>query len=175
MKETQRLDFLKEIYPQAKNIEDKTGVPAIAIVTQAVLESGWGAKRIGNNLFGVKGTGTWVLTTEYDKREDAYTKRVESKEFVNGKWKFKVYQEFQSYPSVEASLIAHNRLLFTDRYKQSLRYKHSPIRYLISIWRSGYATDVNYGKKILGGTYDGVKYYSIVYSVVRRLIKLSLI
>lgn len=174
--EEQRLAFIKEIYPQAKSIEQKTGVPAIAIMTQAALESGWGAKRIGNNLFGVKGKGEWALTTEYDKNEHAYDKyKVTSKEKVGDKWKFKVWLEFQSYPSVEACLMAHNRLLFTDRYKHSLRYKHSPKRYLISMWKSGYATDVDYGKKILGGTYNGVKYYSIVDSVTSRLKKLGLL
>lgn len=164
--EEQRLAFIKEIYPQAKSIEQKTGVPAIAIMAQAALESGWGDKRIGNNLFGVKGKGEWALTTEYDKNEHAYDKyKVTSKEKVGDKFKFKVWLEFQSYPSVEACLMAHNRLLFTDRYKHSLRYKHSPKRYLIAITNSGYATAPDYKRTLCG----------VVDSVVKRLKKLGLL
>lgn len=163
--EEQRLAFIKEIYTHAKNIETKTGVPAIAIMAQAALESGWGAKRIGNNLFGVKGKGHLVLTTEYDKRENAYDKyNVERKEKVGDKWKFKVWLEFQSYESVEACLTAHNRLLFTDRYKPSLRYKHSPKRYLIAVANCGYATAPDYKRTLC----------NMVDSVDRRLKKLGL-
>lgn len=173
MTENDRLSFLREIIPHAKNMEIKTGIPYIAIISQAVLESGWGENRIGNNLFGIKyKSGDYkavkVLTTEYSKKEDAYKEYI-SREKIGDKYKFKVYQDFADYKTLEDCLLAHSKLLTTERYKPALRWKHSPKRYLIAIWRLGYATDINYGYKILGGTYNGVKYYSFVNSVTSRL------
>lgn len=178
MSEQENLLFLKEIYTYSKNIEDKTGIPHIAILAQAALESGWGKKRINNNLFGIKyKEGDFgfnnVLTTEYSKDKNKFKDYVK-REQIGDKYKFLVYQKFADYKSVEDCLLEHSKLLLTDRYKESLRWKHSPKRYLISVWRSGYATDINYGYKILGATKDGVKYYSIVDSVVSRLKKLKL-
>jgi flagellar protein FlgJ len=177
MTEKERIRFLRDIKPHADSIERKFGIPAISIMAQAVLESGWGKKRIGNNIFGIKyahsGKFIRVLTTEYSKDTHAFQEDyILNKEKLGDIYKFKVWQYFADYDSIEDAILSHSALLLTDRYKLALRWKHSPKRYLIAVWRSGYATDINYGYKILGGTYNGKKYYSFVDSITRRLSKL---
>jgi len=63
-------EFIKKFYPFAKEVEQETEIPALAIMAQAALESGWGKSAIGNNLFGIKyrkGDPGYreVVTTEY--------------------------------------------------------------------------------------------------------------
>lgn len=149
-------DFVKKYYPFAKEVETETSIPAIAILAQAALESGWGEKSIGNNIFGIKfKKGDWgyqkALTTEYSSSpSDFKGKEVVSKTYIPeiNKYKYKLYCYFADYPSPKEAFLAHSELLLTKRYNQSLRWSYSPKRYLISIWRSGYATDPNYGRKM---------------------------
>ena len=49
-------EFINKYMPFAKIPQTETGIPAIAIIAQSALESGWGKKAIGNNLFGIKWT-----------------------------------------------------------------------------------------------------------------------
>lgn len=149
-------EFVTKFYPFALEAEKETSIPAIAIMAQAALESGWGKKAIGNNVFGIKfRTGDWksqtVLTTEYSSSPNEFKgKNVKSKVYMkeSKKFRYKVWQYFADYETPEDAFLAHSRLLLSDRYKHSLRWTYSPKRYLISIWRAGYATDINYGRKM---------------------------
>lgn len=151
------IDFVRDNYPYAKQVQKETGIPAIAILAQAALESGWGEKSIGNNIFGIKyKTGDWasqtVLTTEfYDKIPgNVNTENVKTVDFdkPSGKWRVRKWCYFADYPSPREAFLAHSTLLLTDRYKDALRWKNEPKKYLIAIWRAGYATDPNYGRKM---------------------------
>lgn len=149
-------EFVKTYYPFAKQVENETGIPAVAIMAQAALESGWGAKAIGNNLFGIKfRKGDYgyqkILTTEYSDKPDSF----KGQQIVNvtfdkerKKYKYKIYQYFADYKTPYDAFLAHSKLLQSERYKDSLRWHYSPVRFLIAVWRSGYATDPNYGKKM---------------------------
>jgi flagellar protein FlgJ len=147
-------EFVKKYYPYALECEKETSIPAIAIMAQAALESGWGKKAIGNNLFGIKfRKGDYefrkVLTTECSARHDQFKgKDVKSKVYLEdvNKYRYKVWQYFADYETPKECFKAHSKLLLTDRYKHCLRWKHSPKRFLIAVWRSGYATALNYGK-----------------------------
>jgi len=149
-------EFVNKYYPFAREVEKETQIPAVAILAQAALESGWGKRDIGNNLFGVKyRKGDWgsqrVLTTEYADRPEAYPEKdVVSMDYIPSinKYKFKVYQKFADYPTPKEAFLAHSRLLLTDRYKSALKWKDNPVRYLIAIWKAGYATDTNYDEKM---------------------------
>jgi flagellar protein FlgJ len=150
------IEFVKKFYPFALEVEKNTSIPAISIMAQAALESGWGEKAIGNNIFGIKfKKGDWssqtVLTTEYSKDSHAFdSKNVISKIFIKEKnvYQFKVWQYFADYETPKEAFMAHTKLLLTDRYKPALRWCNNPKRYLISVWRLGYATDINYGRKM---------------------------
>jgi len=149
-------EFVTKYYPFGLEVEKETSIPAIAILAQAALESGWGKSAIGNNLFGIKfRKGDYecreVLTTEYSDSHDEWKgKNVKSKVYIPeiNKYRYKVWQYFADYKTPKDAFLRHSKLLLTDRYKHSLRWKHSPKRYLISVWRSGYATDWNYGRKM---------------------------
>ena len=148
--------FVEKYYPYAKEAEKETGIPALAITAQAALESGWGKHVIGNNLFGIKyRNGDWnyqqILTTEYADRPEVFNRdNIVSMDYIPSinKYKFKVYQKFADYPTPKEAFLAHSRLLLTERYKEALKWRYSPVRYLVAIWRAGYATDTNYGKKM---------------------------
>lgn len=161
MEEAKRRAFLKEIYPSALEIENKHGIPAVAICAQACLESAWGEKRIGNNIFGIKAKRSDIkkirtLTTEYTTNPSEYhDDDVVSITPVNGRYKLKVWQYFADYESIEACLMAHSALLLTDRYKHCLRWNYSPKRFLICVANSGYATAPNY-KKLMCDMVDSV-------------------
>lgn len=149
-------DFVKKYYPFAKKVEEDTGIPALAIMAQAALEANWGRAAIGNNIFGIKfRKGDWkhqrVLTTEYDSNRNAYNgKDVKSVTYDSqtNKYKFKVWQYFADYQTPYDGFMAHAGLLLSNRYKHALRWSYSPLRYLIAIWKAGYATDPVYGKKM---------------------------
>ena len=65
--------FVKAYLPYAKETETKTGISAIAILTQAALESGWGKVAPNNMFFGIKdtdgvnGNEQLITTTEYTR------------------------------------------------------------------------------------------------------------
>jgi flagellar protein FlgJ len=69
-------DFIATIYPKAKEVSQKTGIALELILAQAAVETGWGTRIKGNNLFNIKADKSWTgetvefVTTEYikDKR-----------------------------------------------------------------------------------------------------------
>ncbi len=148
--------FIEKYRPFAALVEHEYLVPAVAILAQAALESGWGKSAIGNNIFGIKyRKGDWgvqqVLTTEYfTNRKDFAKLKPISVEFKQGLNKFKIVlrSEFADYRTPFEAFQEHAKLLLTDRYYHCLRWRNDPKRYLIAVWRSGYATDPNYGRKM---------------------------
>jgi flagellar protein FlgJ len=157
-------DFVKKYFPYAKKVEEKTGIPAVAILAQAALESGWGKRSIGNNIFGIKfrkGDPGYrkVLTTEYSKDQDAFKgAEIQHKDFIPelNKYKFKIWQYFADYKSPEQAFEKHAELLLKPRYKHALKYKDDPKKYLKAIAESGYATAPNYAET-LSKMVDAVK------------------
>ena len=148
--------FINAYKDFAFDVERETGIPAIAILAQAALESGWGKKSIGNNIFGVKyKSGDWgyqeVLTTEHSKSPNDFKgKKIKSVTYDSIKkiYVYKIWDYFADYPTVKDAFLGHARLLLSKRYKPALRWKHSPKRFLIALWRCGYATDTDYGRKM---------------------------
>lgn len=152
-------EFVDKFYPYALKAQELTGVPAIAIMAQAALESGWGKKAIGNNLFGIKYNPkvntmfTKVLTTEYYNDRPEFENK--GLEIVNieyhlgiNKFQVKVYQKFADYETPLEAFLAHSKLLLTKRYSHALKAKEDPKEYLKLIAESGYATDPKYAIKM---------------------------
>lgn len=152
-------EFVNTYKESAFMVEKQTGIPAIAILAQAALESGWGKKAIGNNLFGIKynpkvnSKFQEVLTPEFfENRKDFENKgwNIASVEYHLSIHKFRVmlYAKFADYETIEEGFLAHAKLLQTERYKPAMQYAHDPKEFLKKVWECGYATDPYYGKKM---------------------------
>lgn len=111
-------------------------LPSLTIA-QAILETGWGKARIGNNLFGIKAHPGW----------NGKVQTIRTHEYINGK---KIYMDakFKDYNSIEESLEYRFNLLSGSRYKkvvQAKDYKEAANE----IYKAGYATDLQYPQKLI--------------------------
>jgi flagellar protein FlgJ len=139
-------NFVKAIWPKAKEAASAMGLDPKILMAQAALETGWGKfitkdadGSSSNNLFNVK-TGSnkefesvQVNTTEYIA--DTPIKKTES---------------FRKYSSVEQSFNDYVSLITgSDRYQSALANAGNPELYVNELHKAGYATDPKYGNKIL--------------------------
>ena len=144
--------FIRKLYQEAKKIEKKTGIPAVFIVAQAILEQGWDIEPIqdSNNIYGIK----------YHIPQWGYVK-VPTMEYIDGH-KQNVKRMFQKYPTLADCIEDHTRLLLSGikgkyadfSYMECLKhYKslHDYKRYVECVAKS-YATDPGYARKILNIT-----------------------
>jgi flagellum-specific peptidoglycan hydrolase FlgJ len=131
-----QLDFIASIAPAARASQKKYGVPASVTIAQAILESAWGKRALGNNYFGIKArvgeAYQEFTTTEY-----------------NQTIKQKLVDKFRVFPSAQASFDAHGKLLSTTKkYAAAMSVAHDPLAFALQLQRCGYATDPNYPKSL---------------------------
>ena len=145
--------FVQQHSAAAKAAEEKTGVPAAFMVSQAALETGWGRKEIKHadgtpsyNLFGVKAGANWKGPTA----------DITTTEYVNGKPQ-KVTAKFRAYGSYEESFADYAKLM-----KESPRYQNAVAKaqsagsstvaaaagFAQGLQKAGYATDPAYADKL---------------------------
>ena len=133
-----QLDFINEIKNGAIEAYEKYGVLPSLTLAQAILETGWGQHRIGNNIFGIKAGSNWT-----GKVQNCRT----SEQNSDGSY-YTVYSDFRDYDSVEDSIIDHAELLTMDRYKPvlaSTNYQEACTR----VRECGYATSLNYSSNLI--------------------------
>jgi peptidoglycan hydrolase FlgJ len=137
--------FVARVSQAADAAAAATGVPAVLIVAQAALESGWGRREITTqggapsfNLFGIKADRSWTgpvaeaSTTEY---VDGILQRVRAK--------------FRAYGSYEEAFADYARFLASHpRYARVLGAA-DPVQAAHGLQRAGYATDPQYGSKLV--------------------------
>lgn len=151
--------FVKTYYPDALKVQKRTGISAVAILTQAALESAWGKVAPGFMFFGVKdtdginGNEQLLVTTEYSSRANLKFPVILSITPVirNGRkmFKYKVKDYFRKYNSPEESFNDHAQFFFQNkRYSEALKYKTIPDRFFEEIAKAGYATDPNYAETL---------------------------
>lgn len=147
--------FVKTNLPHAKVVEAKTGILAVATLTQAALESAWGDVAPGNMFFGVKdtdginGNEQLLTTTEYSSRANLQFPVILSITPVmkNGRkmFKYRIKDHFRKYNSPEECFNDHAQFFFKNRrYAKALEVKHDYNRFFEEIAKAGYATDPNY-------------------------------
>lgn len=138
-------DFINKITPHVKVISAKIGVPYKFIVAQICLETRYGLSSLFakyNNVGGVKAVGSQkfvVLPTQEDANPGVN----------DGKTKT-VYQKFAVYPTLEAGLNAHSKILTNRYFSQYQNKTNDPVQYakLLQSKAPKYATDDNYVQKI---------------------------
>lgn len=124
-------EFVRMYAQHAQDVAQKTGIDPRLVLAQAGLESGWGSRAPGNNLFGIKGPG----------------QRLATQEFVDGQMtpqqaSFRTYgspqESFQDY----AAFIQNN-----PRYAPVMGAQGLDAQ-IDAMGKSGYATDPNYAGKL---------------------------
>ncbi|MFT4059773.1 MAG: flagellar assembly peptidoglycan hydrolase FlgJ [Legionella sp.] len=139
-------DFVKSIWPKAKEAASIIGLDPKLLIAQAALETGWGkfvAKdrdgNSSNNLFNIKkgDNNTYgvidVKTTEYIADTP-----------------IKITDSFRKYPTVEHSFDDYVSLIKgSERYQGALASAGNSDNYVNELYKAGYATDPEYGAKIL--------------------------
>jgi flagellar protein FlgJ len=138
-------EFASRMMPYAEKVSARTGIPAIFMVAQAALESGWGRSELkyengapSYNLFGIKASGNWA-----GRSVDAMTTEFIDGEFVKRVEKFRAYNSYAESFKDFTDLLRQNA-----RYAKVLRHLNDPISYSQAMGKSGYATDPHYGAKL---------------------------
>jgi hypothetical protein len=124
-------DFFSQYAPYAQSVSRTTGIDPRIVLAQAALETGYGKSAPNFNLFGIKGKGSTQQT----------------KEFVDGRM-VSMPQEFRSYGSPEESFLDYAKLMSGKRY-EGVRSGGTLEEQIAALQKSGYATDPDYGKKIM--------------------------
>jgi flagellar protein FlgJ len=130
----QATDFARSIWPQLTQAAQKLGVPAVALLAQSALETGWGSAAPGNNLFGIKSVdgeqGTTRATQEI--QDGVPTPQL---------------AKFRDYESASASVSDYVGQIVSGF--QNVLGQRSIAGFAQALQVSGYATDTNYAAKII--------------------------
>ena len=137
--------FVSRMLPAAQRASQASGVPAQLIMAQAALESGWGKREIrakdgttSFNVFGIKADKSW---------KGAVVKATTT-EFVNGAAQ-KTQARFRAYGSYEESFADYARFLTGNPRYASVLATPDPAQAAHCLQRAGYATDPDYGGKLV--------------------------
>lgn len=130
--------FINLLLPAAQATHRATGIPASFILAQAALESGWGARAPGNNLFGIKPGPKWKGPTV----------TVTTHEYVKGV-RTKVDDKFRAYASFEECMADHAAFFKANpRYAACFKEKTGE-GWARAAAKAGYATDPKYADLLI--------------------------
>ena len=137
--------FVSRLLPAAQRASQASGVPAQLIMAQAALESGWGRREIrmqdgttSFNVFGIKADKSWkgpvaeAATTEYVNGVSQKTKAV-----------------FRAYGSYDEAFADYAKFLTNNPRYANVLATENPAQAAHGLQRAGYATDPEYGGKLV--------------------------
>ncbi|WP_291508268.1 flagellar assembly peptidoglycan hydrolase FlgJ [Acidithiobacillus sp.] len=131
--------FVAAILPAVQSVARKLGVAPKAIIAQAALETGWGSHVAGNNLFGIKGSGSWQGPSVSSLTH----------EFENGVNQVET-AAFRAYGSFRASVQNYAQLLLDNpRYQSALGQGNNVAAFAEALQQGGYASDPQYAGKLV--------------------------
>lgn len=139
-------DFVKSVWPTAKQAASLIGLDPKLLVAQAALETGWGKfvtrdtdGSSSNNLFNIKA----------GPHSEVESIQVKTTEYI-ADTPIKINASFRKYPSIEHSFHDYVSLIKgSERYQMALANAENPEIYVSELNKAGYATDPNYSNKIL--------------------------
>lgn len=130
--------FIAMLLSAAQDCQRATGIPASFTIAQAALESSWGERVRGNNLFGIKADRAWK----------GKTVDVPTHEVIKGKRVF-VIDKFRAYDTWTECLADRARFLKANpRYAACFR-ESTGEGWAIAVAAAGYATDPTYSAKLI--------------------------
>jgi len=143
---TSKEDFIRTMWPYAKQAADEIGVDPHALLAQAALETGWGksvpcntAGDCSYNLFGIKAGSQWTGATVSSP----------TLEFESGVAVRKV-ERFRSYDSAEQSFKDYAGLIRNNsRYQDAVGTGNDVAAFAAAMQDGGYATDPQYANKLV--------------------------
>lgn len=131
-------DFISAIAPAAQASAKTTRIPASFTVAQAAIESDWGVKTPGHNLFGIKADASWHGPVVVERTQ----------EHLNGK-DVTEHDAFRAYDDWLGSIEDHAQfLLMNPRYQPAFAFT-SGVTFAQAIAAAGYATDPDYATKLV--------------------------
>lgn len=131
-------EFIKALLPAAQACQKATGVPASLTLAQAALESGWGERAPGNNLFGIKADSAWKGATV----------SFPTTEYIKGQ-KHSLTLKFRAYPDWAGSMKDH-AAFFQKNPRYAACFKEATGEgWARAVAKAGYATDPNYADTLI--------------------------
>ncbi|WP_155626942.1 glycoside hydrolase family 73 protein [Burkholderia diffusa] len=131
-------DFIAAIAPAARACMKQSHVPASVTIAQAALESSWGKRAPGFNLFGIKADASW---------RGPVTSQV-THEVVHGQ-SIAITANFRAYADWQGSIDDHAAFLVGNpRYAPAFACT-SGADFAKAIAKAGYATDPQYADKVI--------------------------
>ncbi len=144
-------DFLSRAAAMAQASQRETTVPASVTLAQAIIETSWGRKPVGdaNNYFGIKAFARADGSVNYGRIAIGWvwatTKEWDGTQFIEGQARFRKYR------SMEDSFRDHAYVLTDNpRYAEALRHADDPQEFARQIARAGYATAPSYDNDLIG-------------------------
>lgn len=130
--------FITMLLPAAQATHRATGIPASLILAQAALESGWGARAPGCNLFGIKPGPKWKGPVTL----------VTTHEVIKGV-RMQVIDKFRAYKDWADCMVDHaNFLKVNPRYAPCFK-EQTGEGWARAVAKAGYATDPNYADLLI--------------------------
>lgn len=138
-------NFVKTLWDTARKYAPQLGLDPVFVLGQAALETGWGGKLIrhrdgrnSHNLFGIKAGSEW----------QGERVRVRTLEYTDGVMQQRL-EPFRSYASFDEAFADYANLLQKPRYREVVAAGSDLRAFARGLQASGYATDPNYGHKIM--------------------------
>lgn len=143
--EVAHTEFINQLVPVAKELQQSHGILPSIILGQAILESDWGRSELSatyNNLFGIK---------SFSAADDSI--KLTTKEYENGQW-VEIKANFKIYASWDDCMRDHTLLFVNgvdwDPYLyQGVLLASDYTTAAKALQSSGYATDPNYASKVI--------------------------
>lgn len=131
-------DFFAAMLPAATTCKKVAGIPVSFTLAQSALESAWGVRAPGNNLFGMKADASW----------HGPTVDVPTHEVVNGQ-SVAMTCKFRAYPSW-LDCVADHAKFFQQNPRYAACFKQTTGEsWARAVAAAGYATDPAYADKII--------------------------
>lgn len=128
------ISFARRLWPGIKVAASMLGIPAVGLLAQAALESGWGASVPGNNFFGVKAAAGQMSSFR------------STHEMIQGQM-VPTVAAFRDYSSASASIQDYVSLIRSDF--PAVVGQDSVEGFAHALQSGGYATDGAYAQKIV--------------------------
>lgn len=130
--------FFDMLLRDSITVEKVTGFNHQILLTQAVLETGWGRHIKGNNLYGIKDTDFYPDEVIFLTHEE-----------VDGEL-VKIRDDFEQYDSYLESMLHYTYFISNKGlYQDCLEFIDEPENYFCCLAETPYATDSEYGDKLL--------------------------